>query len=247
MIEIYGIHMTQLPGRETMLSLLGQEFNTAWRERHRSARDDRVSRASLAGISLLRFAGMEGNVLYAETGRPYLEGEDVDFNITHTDQQVFCAIARSGGSDITPREETEKLPYPALCVSGARKVQLFAGEHRVGIDAENLSRIATVRVCPLADRWFSEREQDLFFSDPTDRTFLRIWTRKEALAKWLGTGLSGLREADTTVAESMYGIRFWEYSMDDTVLSLCTHAECDRISAVYMLSNDEVENFFHLK
>lgn len=244
MIEIYGVNMTQLPNRRTMLSVLGQEFNLAWRELHRSARDDRVARASLGGVSLLRFAGIEGKILYAETGRPYLEDNDVDFNVTHTTQQVFCAIAREGESKLTPRAEIEQLPYPSYCVSRARRVRLFEGENRVGIDAENLSRIAAVRVCPLADRWFSEREQDLFLSDPTDRTFLRIWTRKEALVKWIGTGFSGLHEADTTIAESMYGIRFWEYDMDDTVLSVCTHADCDFISSVHMLSNDEVETLF---
>ncbi len=246
MVEIYGINITQLPNRRTMLSLLGHEFNMAWRERHRSARDDRVARASLGGISLLRFAGMQGRIVYAETGRPYLDRRDIDFNVTHTTQQVFCAIERAGGSKMPPRDEHEQ-PYPTECVSDARKIRLFEGVNRVGIDAENLSRVASVRVCPLADRWFSEREQDIFLADPTDRNFLRIWTRKEALVKWIGTGFSDLREADTTIAESMYGIRFWEYNIDDTVLAVCTHADCDFISAVHMLSNDEVEDFFHLR
>ncbi len=247
MIEIYGMTTSQLPNRQTMLSLLGKEFNTAWRERHRSARDDRVSRASLGGVSLLRFGGVEGNVFYDENGRPFVEGRPLDFNITHTDQQVFCAIAREGRSDVQTCSVNSLASYPAREVSGVRKRQLFPREKRVGIDAENLSRIASVRVCPLADRWFSEHELDFFLSDPTDRTFLRIWTRKEALVKWIGTGLSGLHDADTTVAESMYGVRFWEFCMEDTVLTVCTHADELVSSSVYMLSGDEVEDFFRLR
>ena len=226
-----------------MLSFLEQHFGVSWRERHRSA-DDRAARASLGGLSLLRCAGLSGTILYENNGRPYLEGGDVDFNITHTDQQVFCAVALHGET-VAAEPDTLRMPYPSQNASGARKQSLFDGMPRVGIDGENLSRIATVRVCPLADRWFSERELDFFLSDPTDRTFLRIWTRKEALVKWTGVGLSGLREADTVIAESMYGVRFYEYNMGDTLLSLCTHADAIPSDTIRMLSNPEIEELFH--
>ena len=258
MIHIYGLNIAQLPDRRAMLSLLERYFCVPRRERRRSARDDRAARASLAGLSLLRCAGLSGTILYDKNGRPYLEGSDVDFNITHTDQQVFCAVATHGdamartGAETGANAETRlasdaevlRGSYPSQTVSGARKKSLFVGMPRVGLDAENLARIATVRVCPLADRWFSERELDFFLSDPTDRTFLRVWTRKEALVKWTGEGLSGLREADTVAAESVYGVRFYEYRVEDTLLSLCTHEDTPPPSGIRMLSDPEVEDLF---
>ncbi len=241
MIRIFGIQMALLPDRRLLISNLEPYFGASWRERHRSVRDNRASLASLAGILLLRYAGIEGVVLCDKNGRPYLDGSRLDFNITHTESAVFCAVAYPEGfCDAT----TSISARNTNCVSSVDPVggrRLFEGVARVGLDAENLSRIATVRVAPLADRWFSETEQDAFLSDPCDSAFLKIWTRKEALVKWIGTGLAGLRNADTSTAEAQYGVRFREYREDDAVITLCTHAAGELPRDIHMLARDEIE------
>lgn len=244
MIDVYGVQLSLLPDKTTMLRVLESCVGTSWRERHRSIRDNRASHASLGGLLLLRYAGLEGKLSYDAGGRPYLEGDDVDFNITHTDTAVFCAVAHP--EDFCSRKPAEA-KTGALGENSASKPDpmgdqvLFNGASRVGLDAENLSRIATVRVLPLADRWFSENEQDAFLSDPNDQTFLQIWTRKESLVKWLGTGLAGLRASDTVTAAEQYGVRFYEYREGDAVITLCTHATGGVSGRIHMLTRDEIE------
>lgn len=244
LIGIYGVQLALLPDKNRMFSSLESYLGSSWRERHRSVRDNRASYASLGGVLLLRYAGLEGVVTYGEGGRPYLEGSRVDFNITHTEHEVFCAVAYP--EDFCSRTAAAANTGALGAVSAPRldpvgRQGLFDGVARVGLDAENLSRIASVRVLPLADRWFSETEEDAFLSAPSDRSFLQIWTRKEALVKWLGTGLAGLRRSDTSTAEAQYGVRFREYCEGDAVITLCTHAAGELPDRIHMLTRDEIE------
>ena len=102
-----------------------------------------------------------------ETGRPYFSDRpDVDFNLSHTEGAVVCAL------------ETD-------------------GSPRVGIDVECMTGRTAYRMARIAKRWFTEAEQARWRIDPTERTFLTIWTAKEAAAKWDGNGLRILREIDT--------------------------------------------------
>ena len=243
MIEVYGVRLSLLPEKRAMFGGLESYFSPSWRERHRSIRDKRASHASLAGIMLLRYAGLEGAVSYDPNGRPYLEGSRVDFNITHTDRAVFCAVGYPEDFSI-PSPMTTDVGGGADGSGMPSKQRLFEGVARVGLDAENLSRLATVRVFPLADRWFTENEQDVFLSDPNDRSFLRIWTRKESLVKWMGIGLAGLRDSDTVTAKAQYGVEFYEYREEDTVITLCTHAKGAICNHIHMLTRDEIEEMF---
>ncbi len=240
MIGIYGVHLSLLPDKRTMLTVLEPYFSPSWRERHRHIRDKRTSQASLAGILLLRYAGLDGMVSCDASGRPFLEGSGVDFNITHTDHAVFCAVAYPEDF-CAAMSDAPDVKMGGNHTDERSGQQLFEGVARVGLDAENLSRLATVRIFPLADRWFSESEQDTFLSEPNDRSFLQIWTRKEALVKWIGTGLAGLRDADTSTAEAQYGVRFCEYHEGDAVITLCTHATGELPNGVRMLTRDEIE------
>ncbi|MBE6629550.1 MAG: 4'-phosphopantetheinyl transferase superfamily protein [Ruminococcaceae bacterium] len=67
--------------------------------------------------------------------------------------------------------------------------------HPVGLDIEKIRPLRE----KFAARYFSEREQTEFAnSDDPDTTLIRLWTAKEAVGKYHGTGLSGdLREIDT--------------------------------------------------
>lgn len=240
MIKLYGVKLSQLPDRRTLISALGEELYSAWKERHKSTRDERTARASLAGILLLKFAGVRQDFFYDSNGRPCSHNSRMDFNITHTEKLVLCAV-ETAEADTEIGENPPDMPYyPEQSVHGDYRKQLFSDRCRVGLDAEDLGRLSSVRTCPIAERWFSQNEREFFLSQPNDRTFLRIWTRKEALAKWTGEGLSGLRKADTVSAPSMYGIRFYEYLIGDTVITLCCHADTVPPAQIHMLTGAEV-------
>ena len=50
---------------------------------------------------------------------------------------------------------------------------------------------------------------------------LRIWTKKEAYVKRNGTGLGGIRNADTRSLAVCAEVDFCSYTVDKTILSLC--------------------------
>jgi phosphopantetheinyl transferase len=200
-----------LPARDAIIGSLRRELYEPWRARHKSVRGEHTAKGSLAGLILLQQCLPDVALAYDSDGRPYAEGRAVDFNLTHTADYTFLAFTR------------EEHP-PA----------------RIGIDAEDLSRIASVRICPMAERWFSAGEYRAFLNDPTDCSFLRIWTRKEALVKWTGRGLGGLRDADTTRAEITHGVRFYEYREGSTLVTLCTDSPTEPPLGIQMLSRADL-------
>ncbi|MBQ8309734.1 MAG: 4'-phosphopantetheinyl transferase superfamily protein [Clostridia bacterium] len=197
MIRIFGIKTDALPSCETILADLSEEWISVWSMRHGDpmhAKNSLSMRQSLGGLLLLHRMGADGRLCYEDGGRPYLADASADFSITHTDGFVLCALETDS---CTPR---------------------------VGLDAESLSRISTLSYPALASRWFAPAEQKMFDASPTPECFARIWTRKEALVKYRGTGLSGLHAADTAVAEKS-GIRFTEYRVGDVLVTLCHATE----------------------
>ena len=64
---------------------------------------------------------------------------------------------------------------------------------RVGIDVEPLGEQNPAAMRRIAARWFSGPERERWNADPTEETFLALWTAKEAAAKWQGGGLRDLR------------------------------------------------------
>lgn len=194
MIEIYGAWLDDLPTVEELKTLSDTAFYRPWIEKHRDPHSEQVLRTGLGGLWLLSRAGLTGTLAYGVDGRPYLEGADFDFNITHTDRAVFCAIARS------------------------------ADDGRVGIDAERVDRVSTLRSMALAERWFTGEERRRFAKAPTTETFLSVWTRKESLVKWTGEGMRALRSEDTTTAGERHGVQFTDYRVGDTAITLCHSA-----------------------
>ena len=67
-----------------------------------------------------------------------------------------------------------------------------------GIDCEDLSRKVKMRD-KIAEKFFNNKELNIIKnSQDKDYTFLDIWVKKEAYAKYTGMGLSCLSECDTT-------------------------------------------------
>ena len=97
----------------------------------------------------------------------------------------------------------------------------------VGLDAEDLSRLSENRLEAMARRWFGEIERAHFAKDPSPRTFLSLWTRKEALVKRTGEGMRQLCLVDTFAPCEGRKTAFWTYWRGSTCITLCTEdGEC---------------------
>ncbi len=100
MIEIYACRVRDGETRETYAKRLPAQWLEAWRARHGNGRHELTACQSLAGLGLLWYGGGAGELVYGENGRPFLRGADLDFNIAHTADAVFCAIARGEGARV---------------------------------------------------------------------------------------------------------------------------------------------------
>ena len=100
-------------------------------------------------------------------GRPYLAGLPLDFNLSHTKGLIVCAVEKD------------------------------VAQPRIGVDAEALRGRTAEEMNRIAVRWFTGKEQIQFLKDPTEEAFLQIWTAKEAMAKYIGTGLQDVRKSET--------------------------------------------------
>ena len=199
MVRILYAHWKQMPTADVLMSSLPANWkDTAFARYGKRAPD--AARAGLTGLLLLHTAGVEGDLRYAESGRPYLTDVEMDFNFSHTEKLTVCAISTSR----TTSEKEDLL---------------------VGIDAESGARIDPERVMQIAKRWFSAEELRILSGMRDPSTFLQIWTRKEALIKRSGEGLKGLREADTvSLAKNLKLYSFW---IEDTVSAVCAHRDAD--------------------
>jgi 4'-phosphopantetheinyl transferase len=95
----------------------------------------------------------------------------------------------------------------------------FALDCRLGVDVER--RIDGVDVAGIGRGIFSSTEErmlDAARPDPA-ATFIRIWTRKEALLKAFGTGFSGEPNSYTTEDDSLLGEGRWRASQNGTIIS----------------------------
>ena len=121
---------------------------------------------SLGGLYLLSKMQDLNKILIKrdKNGRPFAEGGNFDFNVSHSEDLAVCAVS-----------------------SG-----------RVGVDAEKVHPVPERE--RFAARYFCANEIAYIESAPDkDEAFFRIWTRKEALLKLTGDGLTkNLKELDTT-------------------------------------------------
>jgi len=102
-------------------------------------------------------------------------------------------------------------PAINLAHSGSIALLCVAGLPHVGIDVEAVRELVDLRELVLANFTRIERAQLHSHPDPA-AAFFRIWTRKEALLKALGTGLTvELRGVEVAASERIeYGDNQWE-------------------------------------
>lgn len=183
---------------EALRAQIPAQWRSAWDACHKVGKNEKAALLSLSALSLLHREGVVGTLCYGENGRPFFEERTCDFSITHTQNHVFCALA--DGEDDSAR---------------------------VGIDAEDLDRPDLSNLDEMATRWFSENEQKVFLASPTKETFLRIWTRKEAYAKYIGEGLRALSKMDTVALANEGDIRFFDYREGSILISVCAPRATD--------------------
>lgn len=101
--------------------------------------------------------------------------------------------------------------------------------NNVGLDIQKRSKLRK----GIVERYFTDREKDfLFRTQLEDDNFSIIWTRKEALGKWIGCGLTEETMAQDSIQQSM--IR--TYSFNDFYLSFCTSG-ADSIDVSFFPTN----------
>lgn len=107
----------------------------------------------------------------------------------------------------------------SLAHSERLAVCAWSDKGSIGVDVEPSDR-RIARAEEIADRYFSTGEQALL-ADASDRhvAFLRIWTRKEALGKALGTGLN--TEAERLDTTAYPADCFFEWTVDGELISAC--------------------------
>lgn len=96
---------------------------------------------------------------------------------------------------------------PCFSISHCKNALAVAIDDRpIGIDIESIRPL----IPALVERTMNLGEQQLIASDPDPaRAFIRLWTRKEALLKWKGTGI--VEDLRGTLSEiSGCDIRTWD-------------------------------------
>lgn len=127
------------------------------------------------------------------SGRPYLLNQNIDFSISHSHGTIICAI------------EAKK------------------GLHRIGVDVEVYGKRNQTYMKFIANRYFSDNEKRIYQADPTEKTFMDIWTAKESLVKMSGKGLEDMLFIDSTNPPSeVLTKRFY---FDKGVVSLSYHTD----------------------
>jgi 4'-phosphopantetheinyl transferase len=134
-----------------------------------------------------------------------------------TYKSVTFAAGHSGKPFLTG------FPHYEFSISHTRNaVAAAVSDNPVGVDVE---RIRNVDI-GIAKRIYSEHEM-AWLNDPAadkDYRFLEIWTKKEALVKYYGTGLtSDLKAYD--VMSALPCERITTYALGDYIVSICSGAE----------------------
>ena len=215
MVELYAVRSERLPEPEELLPRV--RVDVGGKRREWETMKKARAKESIAGILLLQAALREKGIpcesvklSVSPSGRPEIPGVGADFNLSHTDGLIVCAI-----------ESGEENP-------------------RVGVDAERIKKRDFDSMQRIAERWFSAQELEAFRQDGSEETFLRIWTGKEAAVKWTGDGLKEIKRADTTRPHPVAGAKLVSYSLPDFAVSLCHREGTIPPEKIRLLSVDEI-------
>lgn len=163
----------------------------------------------LAALSLckelLTSLGINEEILYAKSGKPYIKDDKAYISISHSHGAVCCAVN-------TENEKITELPNSVFCFPAPFK--------SVGVDIEILCD--NKNLIKIAKGIFSKAEQESFFKNPTAEQFFTIYTKKEAIVKQSGKGLSGIRTADSESFKGFIHSRKIIVDKKEYLLSVCS-------------------------
>ncbi len=146
-----------------------------------------------------------------EHGKPYIVGNPIHYNISHSGQYVVLVVANSEvGVDVQEKQ--------------GKRMKAMA--KRFFSEEEWLAFSAKGQILPTYER--NEEDRTLVTDDSTKEQkdlFFYIWCRKEAYGKYLGLGLLG-DVLKTNVLEGIEGCYFQEYDgLEDYQISICCGKE----------------------
>lgn len=182
---------------EAACTLLGGTLSPDERQRAGAYRQDKHRNQFVARRSVLRW--LIGGYLAREP-------ESLRFGVTR-----FGKPALKG-------RDAARLAFSVSRTDGLAAFA-FAWDCRVGVDVER--RIDGLDIAGIGRGIFSRLEERTLGAardDPSARV-LRVWTRKEALLKALGTGLAGKPDTYTTENDSRHGEDRWRASHHGVPLS----------------------------
>ncbi len=186
-VEVWKIQVSTCQMAEYLALLSSNESNRMVRFRLREDQDRYAVAHGSLRLILGQKLGMSPDELefaQSELGKPYLLTKDLKFNLSHSGDWVWIAVA----------ESTE-----------------------VGIDVE---KIKSIDGDALIQRFGSEEELE-FFRGLTQQkqleAFFTWWTRKEALLKAVGKGLSGGLSSFTA----------WRGTVEPVQVSVCSESDVE--------------------
>ena len=123
-----------------------------------------------------------------------------------------------------PRFKNSKIEF-SLSHSHGYAAAAISDSSRIGIDLET-AKIPHEKAAKLAKRFFTEDEKQAIEADPD--SFLRLWTKKEAYTKMLGTPLSELiANEKKTPDPKRENAFFYELSADGHPMTVCLEKPCE--------------------
>ena len=182
----------KIGGEEALFSLLPPDSI----KKVMSRRGNRASTAlgELIRLHMMRVCGAPDEVAARTHGKPYVPSRpDVGFSISHSGRLAVGALLLGDAGD----------------------------KCEVGVDVESIDRENDSRRRRIADRFYTEAERRrIAYADDKAAEFYLIWTRKEAVIKYTGEGLSrALSDVDTAEPESIesvFGCRIYSRIIRDT-------------------------------
>ena len=140
-----------------------------------------------------------------------------DWESTPDVTRLFDRPMSSFGRDGTGAPRLTDGRSVSLAHGQGLSVAVVTSKGRIGVDIEPCDR-PIHHPEAMAERFFSPAERAQWQEWGGDAvSFLRIWTRKEALGKALGQGLARMGELDTALADA----QFEEISMEGYIITVC--------------------------
>ncbi len=111
----------------------------------------------------------------------------------------------------------------------------------IGIDIESIKPIDLA----IAKRFFTSFEQKYIIShDNPDYAFYKVWTKKEAYIKHIGTGLSTPLNSFNVLDDSL-GTMMYTFSVEQYIISICCNGLIKFKPIISTIAEDELHLLFN--